>query len=264
MTIPYVENNARQSPSVEEAVSSDAVPKASNDIALESDLRRNPSGANEGSQTLHDSDENRCPFLSDVPVDRLPPRFRRLLMANDDDDDASVAYHPGHIPAPPWCCLFLAVPFVLGLAGMIYGAAVQRAGRTPSLGELLCAVAFALALVAVGAAARRNRTRRTPLFAKNADGTRKPWPGCWKAGTYLMGNEALMEYDGSRVFLVPVHRIRRIEQVKEGRSGYRRTTVFFTPPEEDREQRLDLNLEDSYQAGLVIRGWMDRATGTNA
>lgn len=126
---------------------------------------------------------------------------------------------------------------------------------------------FLAPVVWSGIAAVKIRRERAPLFATLEDGSRKPWPGDWKLGTYLVGTSALMEYDGTKAWLIPVESIVRIEHEKlpkrNSSSFSYRTEVFFRLPSLDASEHpesITLRNLDEPHRGREIKSWHERCT----
>jgi hypothetical protein len=130
-------------------------------------------------------------------------------------------------------------------------------------GIIVGGVIFVGPIVWIGIAAYTNYRKRAHLFSRDSDGARKPWPGDWKAGTYLVGGSALVDFDGSRAWLYPVDSITRVDHFKRQsrRLGYQTTLVIRSPNElENNEIRHQLdNLEEPHK-GREIQCWHQRCT----
>lgn len=241
--------------------------------------------------------ENNYPLLQGVPIDDLPPRFQKLLILDDPPPPSnskpkpkpkrnstvgcecfpqsitvrnagSVQFYPGHIPIPPLYFLFVAVPFLMCLVGMVVGFAkgtTVKGGFWAAFGLVTMCVA---AILWSGISAYRNHRKRSPLFARDSDGNRKSWPGDWKAGTYLVGRTALVHYDGVKAWLFPVDEIVRVEHTRPQtrNAGYHTVLVFRssipnTFDETNKETvRYELDHLEEPRKGCDIQRWFDRCT----
>ena len=236
--------------------------------------------------------ENSYPLLQGVPIDDLPPRFQRLLVFGNPSclsnttspvkspcsisskthpairNAYSIRFYPGHIPMPQCYFLFVAVPFAMCLAGMVVGftkGTTMKGGFWASFGLVAMCVG---AILWSAILAYNNHKKRAPLFARDAEGARKPWPGDWKAGTYLVGRTALVHYDGIKAWLFPVQDIVHVEHTRPQtrNSKYHTVVVFRTPipntfDETNKEiARYELDHLEEPCKGWDIHRWFERCT----
>ncbi len=202
-----------------------------------------------------------CPLLQKVSIDHLPQRFQRLL--NDGEINVGVEFFSSRIPAPPCCFLWIAAPFAMALVGVSSTLSTESTVNNGVVIGYVMAAIFAWILVCVGIAACDNHKKRSPLFAKDGDGVRKPWPGNWKIGTYLVGNSALLDFDGKHAWLFPVNSILRVDHFKLARRNaiHQTILVVLSPSDATEETFLyDLKHLDEPIKGRGIRTWHRRCT----
>jgi len=276
------------------------------------------------------NNDNECPMLEGVSIDRLPLRLRRLLFVLHPNPTASLendrveaytatatattaptntvefTFYPGHIPMPPCCFLFLAAPFAMMLAGILATASSNtndndndNADETDTAtvvinGGFWVATGMAVlaggAILGIGIAAHQNLRARAPLFARGSDGARKPWPGDYRVGTYLVGgirenksqneseHKGLLDYDGRKAWWFPVDSIVAIEHwqtlMRRTLNASHRTEVVVTRSSsasasavathlrnlETLTFRHKLDQLEEPRKGVEIRRWHQRCT----
>jgi len=222
--------------------------------------------------TSHHSREeeasNECPLLQGVKIKELPPRFQRLLSIALPSHRGSMTaptgmglelsyeFYPGHIPLPPILFLMIGAPFSVGLAMLVSVISQETKVTNGVWVSIAISICFFFIILYSGIAADNSRRMRRPLFAKNERTKKtKPWPGDWKAGTYLLGSKALFEYDGYRCWLFPVEQICRIDHLQKSLSHKDDFKTYVILYDGDRETRHSLGTFDEPLKGKEIRRW---------
>ena len=151
-------------------------------------------------------------LLEGVSIDRLPPQFRRMLLspsASQDNQGATVEvgfdYYPSSIPTNP---LYIFLYYLIGGVVLISFCVFGDAMIVPQI-IIACVSIIVIArgvLVAI-----YSKRRRESLYISGSDGKRKFCKEHWKGGVYLVGNEALIHYDGFRAWCFPVDTFLRVE-----------------------------------------------------
>lgn len=129
-------------------------------------------------------------------------------------------FYPRAIPDPP--CVILMATFCIGFYSFVcsYLGVVVIArfdfGRVLWLQYSLCIILVAYLTTGTCNAILTHRQREA-LFVRGRDGTLELSKENWKGGTYLVGSEALIDYDGSRAWCFPKDYISSVEVEKEDR-----------------------------------------------
>lgn len=149
-----------------------------------------------------DDEEGGYRVLIENEVSRLPQRFQRILEGNVAEEEAEIFFFPGFVPAPP---IFWIVLGGIPMAGFIAAIALYKDVPDTLVPLIVVFVPFS-AFVLFGIA--RGMILRKPL---NVPG--KPFPGDWKGGVYLVGNEALLQFDPlkEKVWLFPTTKILKVD-----------------------------------------------------
>mmetsp|Transcript_328 Transcript_328/g.746 ORF Transcript_328/g.746 Transcript_328/m.746 type:complete len:283 (-) Transcript_328:2399-3247(-) len=209
-----------------------------------------------------------CPLLQKAMIDDLPPRFQRLLNDLDHntlDSREGIAFFPSRISKPPCLFLVVAAPFVMGLVGVSTTLSKESTINGGVAIGYIMAVLFAWVLVCIGLAAYGNHKTRLPLFAKDKDGDRKPWPGNWKIGIYLVGKSALLDFDGEHAWLFPAKSIMRVDHFKlQHRNSIQQTIIVLRLPPDAEEETFHYELKDldEPRKGKDIQNWHRRCYET--
>ncbi len=210
---------------------------------------------------LDEKGKRECPLLQKVAIDDLPPRFQRLLNDADHnilDSRTDIKFFPSRISNPPCIFLFFAAPFAMGLVGISSSLSKESNMNGGVVWGYVMAAIFAGVLICIGIAAYDNYKTRLPLFAKDKDGHRKPWPGNWKIGIYLLEKSALLDFDGENAWLFPVKSIMRVDHFKlQHRNSIQKTVLVLRLPSDAEEETFHYELEDLDEPmkGEDIKNW---------
>lgn len=145
-----------------------------------------------------------CPLLEGVSIDRLPLRFQRMLQMRappSSTENQGFVYHPYRIPPHP-CVVILAFGiealacFLVFLRNLPYTVEEKEyfsedPGYYYSFPGLFLLLSMFFITKGVSEFLEIRRARK-PLYARG-----KFCAEDWKGGTYLIGSEALIDYDGS-------------------------------------------------------------------
>lgn len=224
------------------------------------------------------------PLLEGVSIDRLPERFKRMItwrpasaenqrVDNIDDSvmtdapvDFDFQFYPRDIPIHP--CFPLLFFGVVGVSLFLWLSVVSLTfvdAEEKIIDNIMYISCFAglcillLAFLSAGVyIANDLRHRRESLFVKDSDGALKFSKENWKSGTYLVGNEMLIDYDGKRVWCYPTDKISevKVEEHNKWDGVVNSSTFLFL------EDRLLLThtLHVEHRSGICIRLWHIRNT----
>lgn len=174
------------------------------------------SSSRESSPLEQQEDEEVCPLLQGAPVTCLPPRYRSLLMDDGNNNNGSwegnnnVVFYPGHMPPRPgmyMCCAFSPFLTLVFFFALVFNNVTLRAY------DIFVSALSVYCLFYFSISAYRSHKKRSLLYTKDNNGNHKIWPGDWKAGMYLVGGLALLNFDGKRVWLFPMESIVDLKQV---------------------------------------------------
>lgn len=224
---------------------------------------------------LEDDGDGDCPFLQGVLIDELPPRFRRIVLLSPSKDDfqkligmeeaferreSSLDFYPGHIPSPPRYSIFLA--FLSINAARPPLAFLANGTDHVVLCGLWALLYICLTLLMIFQA-YTNHKKRAPLFAWGYNAKIRwfhgRWePALWKAGTYLVGRSALLDFDGSKAWLFPIDSIACIEY--NPKKPLTTHVVLRLPNSQGQTLRHKLDHGDSEpHKGPMIEWWHQRS-----
>ena len=170
--------------------------------------------------------DDECPLLNGVPIDQLPPRFQRLL--NDTGDSRmAVEFIPTRLPMFP-LYIYIFPPLIVAIVYLFQRLAISDDSGL-RYGNLQTVLVTLATFLYCGYAAFKERKVRAQLYAKDSHGVRKPWPGDWKIGVYLIGRSAMLDFDGDRAWLFPVNSIIEIDHTILRNQIYASTLVVRSP-----------------------------------
>jgi hypothetical protein len=173
----------------------------------------------------HDAPYGPIPFLKGVSIDDpdFPQQFKRLLTGANSS--ANVKFFPAYIPGTPGM-LYVTFGFLV-LAVIGCGLWFTKSAKyevcfgtngTCREGYHAFGVYRIIIIAILGTytlfffckilpAICNSKRHRGGLVVHERDGRNKPWPGDWTYGVYLVGNSALIDYDGKTAWLIPAAKI---------------------------------------------------------
>jgi len=198
--------------------------------------------------------DDHLPLLLKSTIDDLPPIIQKLCDEGLDsirDAQTNVEYLPASIPPHPRV-FFIAALFLFPFS--MYSIFKWKSAIVGTLLLVCTAVVFATGMTLY--------ERRKPIY-----GSRKPWPGNWNSGVYLVGSSALFEmvYDWTQyrleteTNLFPMTSIISVERINN--SGKIMLKVRSPPGAENEtfEHILDA-IHEPDKAFTKIKDWFERST----
>lgn len=209
--------------------------------------------------------DGECPLLKRVPIDQLPPRFQTLLNETIDPR-MSVEFIPTRLPKCP-LYFYIFPPLVIAIIYLFQMWMFDRSSddsgfRYTSLQQVLLVILFISSYF--GYVAFKARKVRAPLYARDRNGVRKPWPGDWKIGIYLIGRSALLDFDGDYAWLFPVNSIIELDHTMFREQIYATTLVVRSPLSGEEETFKHMLQSFEPEKGKDIEVWHRRCTGNSA
>lgn len=207
-----------------------------------------------------------CPLLQGVPTNQLPLRFQRLLdVHNTINDPDTVEFYPGHIPSTRLLYYFILADVVVTFV-LFQNWFFPKEGDEFDFGSysfIVFPVVIVLSSIASIYVVFRLKKRRAPLNARDSQGNKKPFPGDWKGGIYLVGDVGLLEYnqEQEKAWLFPLESIVSIEHCqrtgtrgRDVQNGITLKIVLGSGQETEHESMLN---EDNYW-WVKVQQWFDR------
>ncbi len=159
---------------------------------------------------LDEEQDGDCPILKKVPIDLLPRRFQTLLKETIDPR-MSVEFIPTRIPKHNLQFLVCINLFVIVIIIFQWLAIDHSDDDQPWRNYVPNAIVIVVSVMTTVYYAFKLKKMRAPLYAQDGHGARKPWPGDWKTGVYMIGTSALLDFDGTHAWLLPVNSIMEFE-----------------------------------------------------
>ena len=210
-----------------------------------------------------------CPLLQGVPTNQLPLRFQRLLdVHNTINDPDTVEFYPGHIPSKQLLYYFILVDVVVTIVLIQNWFFPKRDGEEFDFGSysfIVFPVVIVLSTIGSIYMIFRLKKRRAPLNARDSQGNKKPFPGDWKGGIYLVGNVGLLDYNQEmeKAWLFPLESIVSIEHCRKTgnrgrdvRDGI--TLKVQSPLGSGQETELEIFLNEDNYWWVKVQQWFDR------
>lgn len=217
-----------------------------------------------------------CPLLQGVPTSQLPLRFQRLLDVHSvSNDPETVEYLPGFIPSLQTLYYFLMADLVIAIVIIqtwVEGR-FERGNEKEGLDVFsynLIGLVSAVVLSSIASifVLLRLKKQRAPLNARDSQGNKKPFPGDWKGGIYLVGNTALLEFNTGKSWLFPLESMVSIDhrEIRVGRYKKNGISVKFqsSPGFSSDTAAHDIVLDEGDYWWVKVQQWFDRCKNGNA